>query len=208
LREDTPPRFMACGCGSFGCAPAALVRLVTVRLVCVHACCHAKSNQTSDNCTCGDCRDPETLQRNVDTQSLASDLTPAKVDVDTATGALRTVWPDGHVSTFDAAWLARHAYWWFGPEPSFDTRPKQHHFSAGTFDVDSMDCSAYEKLVTGGADGMGTPTEPMGLPAVAYDDVMGSEEGVYKWLALVHHFGFAFVHGVPHTMEATEAVSR
>ncbi|GAA5983918.1 hypothetical protein JCM11641_006421, partial [Rhodosporidiobolus odoratus] len=46
------------------------------------------------------------------------------------------------------------------------------------------------------------------LPTVAYDDVMGSEKGVYEWLKRIDVYGFALVSGIPHTTEATEELCR
>lgn len=41
-------------------------------------------------------------------------------------------------------------------------------------------------------------------PEVKYRDVMGSDQGVGEWLALLHRYGFCYVDGTPATPEATE----
>ncbi|MGD9705568.1 MAG: trimethyllysine dioxygenase [Acidimicrobiia bacterium] len=46
------------------------------------------------------------------------------------------------------------------------------------------------------------------LPVVAYEDVIGSEDGVGRWLAAVARYGFCIADGTPATPAATEALLR
>jgi gamma-butyrobetaine dioxygenase len=63
-----------------------------------------------DNCPCPSCRHQSVPERLVDTQSIAEDIAPAKVDI-SPEGDVLIVWTgDEHRSRFDAAWLAEHAY--------------------------------------------------------------------------------------------------
>jgi trimethyllysine dioxygenase len=45
-------------------------------------------------------------------------------------------------------------------------------------------------------------------PTVAYDAVMGGDDGVAEWLDLVARYGFGIATGTPPTVEATEALVR
>ncbi|QRV75412.1 trimethyllysine dioxygenase [Ceratobasidium sp. AG-Ba] len=45
-------------------------------------------------------------------------------------------------------------------------------------------------------------------PTVSYEEVMKNDAGVLKWLQKINEFGVCFVEGVPHTPEATEALTR
>ena len=63
-----------------------------------------------DNCPCPSCRHPSVPERLVDTLSIDDEVAPSAVAVSPA-GTLDVTWAgDGHHSTFDAAWLAAHAY--------------------------------------------------------------------------------------------------
>ena len=62
-----------------------------------------------DNCGCETCRHPMTHERTFDTSTLPESLGAATAAV-SESGALRVVWDfDGHVSTYEARWLARYA---------------------------------------------------------------------------------------------------
>jgi gamma-butyrobetaine hydroxylase len=58
-----------------------------------------------DNCPCPECRH-ESGQRLLDTRSIPDDL--SVVDV-AGNGSLQVTFSDGHVGTYDGAWLAAHA---------------------------------------------------------------------------------------------------
>jgi trimethyllysine dioxygenase len=44
-------------------------------------------------------------------------------------------------------------------------------------------------------------------PTVTYEEVMGDDHGLFKWLSNVDRFGFSFVTGVPATPEETEKLA-
>ena len=46
------------------------------------------------------------------------------------------------------------------------------------------------------------------LPTVSWAEVMGSQEGLLRWLELVSEYGFGFVHDTPATHEATRDLAR
>lgn len=70
-----------------------------------------------DNCRCPACLHPQTWERTMDTYAIDPDIAP--ISVSTEGGALHLIWPDGHQSAFDAAWLQEHAYC----EPRRNTSP-------------------------------------------------------------------------------------
>jgi gamma-butyrobetaine dioxygenase len=60
-----------------------------------------------EQCPCGSCRHPASLERVLDQESYSLDLVPARVTVG-ADGGLSVIWDgDGHVSRYGAGWL-RH----------------------------------------------------------------------------------------------------
>ena len=73
-----------------------------------------------DNCACAACRHQSVPERLLDTLSIPDDIAPATTDI-SIDGDLVVVWPDAHRSTFDALWLAEHAYDG-APKPVADRR--------------------------------------------------------------------------------------
>ena len=160
-----------------------------------------------------------------DTRRVDVAIVPDVLEV-AADGSVDVTWPaadaeDGaprHRSTFTANWLQANAYWSQSTATLQEGPPQlpQRAWVSADFDPSTVDERGFASMVA--AVGFGESVaqsrvaagagKAMGLPSVAYERVMEEEAGVHEWLELVHHHGFAFVHGVPATMEATEAVSR
>jgi gamma-butyrobetaine hydroxylase len=91
-----------------------------------------------DNCPCPECRH-ESGQRLLDTRAIADDLSVAEV-VDN--GSLRVTFSDGHVGTFENAWLEANA----GPRPPRKRRlwdaTLQRDLPTARYDAVAADTSA------------------------------------------------------------------
>ncbi|SCV70474.1 BQ2448_1868 [Microbotryum intermedium] len=135
------------------------------------------------------CRDarsyhPATKQRLVDTPTIPRDLTPQSVEANS--DGLFVTWPadtypssQAYTSFFPWTFLLEHSY-----EPALDGRIPPKDKVLWTSEI---------------------ANDP---PMVEYDQVMGSEQGVFEWVKRIHRFGFSFVRGIPPTPEATEALIR
>ncbi|CAG8477896.1 4350_t:CDS:10 [Acaulospora morrowiae] len=91
-----------------------------------------------------------------------------------------TVRSDGHKSFFGWSWLRRHSY-----DPKFmDTQ--QIWNRKILWNAEIKDCP----------------------PAVQYEDVMQTSEGLADWLKKINEYGFCFVNGVPPSVKETEELAR
>lgn len=61
-----------------------------------------------DNCTCNECRHPDTLERTLITSEIADDIAPLKAEMED--DALAIVWNDDHHSRYPLTWLQAHNY--------------------------------------------------------------------------------------------------
>lgn len=131
-----------------------------------------------DHCRCPACFHALTKQRLVDTFEIPKDIKPLRVD--SKPNGLEITWPAAqpHISTYPWSWLRHNSY---------DPVMRQK---------DSSD----EKILWGSKIVQAPPT-------VAHQEVMGSDQGLFKWLSNIERFGFSFVTGVPPTPEATESLS-
>ena len=93
--------------------------------------------------------------------------------------AIQVSWPDGTTSVLPLEFLSRYRH----PQPARATVDGP---------ITLWDAASIER----------------DLPVVPYDDVIGSEEGVGRWLAATAQYGFCIAEGTPTTPEATEALLR
>ena len=94
---------------------------------------------------------------------------------DAEEAGLRIKWSHGgHESFYSWDWLHRHSY-----SPKLEKTEVEPLKYWGAEIVDEM-------------------------PRVQFDEVMSSDEGVAKWLGLIHRVGFAIVDGTPVTPEASQ----
>ncbi|KAL2003362.1 hypothetical protein VTN02DRAFT_4098 [Thermoascus thermophilus] len=129
-----------------------------------------------DNCQCSKCIHPETRQRSVDTFSIPGDVKAEKIDY--GEESVQIHWSDGHDATYPYSWLKAYRLRKDGPtKKSLSFRP-----------FESVK-APYESL-----------------PAVSYDHVMGSDEGVLEWLDQIVRYGFSLVKGVPVEPESTKTL--
>ncbi|KAI8820458.1 trimethyllysine dioxygenase [Fimicolochytrium jonesii] len=136
-----------------------------------------------DHCRCPACFHQVTKQRLLDTCSIPADIKPTQMVVSADQTKLDISWAnDGHVTSYDLAWLRKHSY---APklqpvEPAGRKRPKL----------------LWDREIA------------QTIPSVRFDDVMNTEEGLAKWLENTDIYGIGFVDGVPTTPEATEKLAR
>ena len=63
-----------------------------------------------DNCQCSQCRHPETKERTFDVLDAPEDIRALSAEA-AADGSLHVIWQnDGHLSSYEAAWLLQHRY--------------------------------------------------------------------------------------------------
>lgn len=170
-----------------------------------------------DNCCCLDCLDGSTLQRTFDTASLDLEVAPEAVSVPEASDEIEVTWPatdasPRHHSVYSSQWLRQRAYW-FAADSTGDSVDSSDSSSSDTprrksfvWQGSSWDTNRFgdaEELARARA-----ARRPLPLPSVPYEQVIATDDsGVHMWLQLLRHYGFAFVQGVPQTVEATKAVS-
>ncbi|KZV64432.1 Trimethyllysine dioxygenase [Peniophora sp. CONT] len=130
-----------------------------------------------DHCRCSKCFHPVTKQRLVPTFEIPSDIQPASVTAKPE--GLEIIWQPASAPHTSVYPWSWLQYNTYDPAPE----PKQS-----------------EKVLWGSKIAQSPPT-------VAYDEVMASETGLYKWLSNIDKFGFCFVSGVPPNPEATEELS-
>ncbi|GIY21275.1 trimethyllysine dioxygenase, mitochondrial [Caerostris extrusa] len=125
-----------------------------------------------DNCQCSSCIHSESKQKMVDTASLDLNIKPQSYHV-TESGKLKIVWPDGHISLYDADWLHKHG---------------------SGFELDSYD-NVHDNLppIT---TWNGEVIKSL-KPEISYKEVMETEEGLKKWLTMMYKYGIAIMKDVP-----------
>ncbi|KAI8069677.1 trimethyllysine dioxygenase [Gongronella butleri] len=138
-----------------------------------------------DHCHCPECYHPVTRQRQVNTFALDRAIKPTSVTCEG--GKLRVSWPGGHASEYAYDWIATHGH------------------TGGATAQKKADPLAHPgplRLWTG-KDYAANPR-----PAISYEEVVNSKEGLAKWLDRLETDGIAFVEGAPTTVEATEKLAR
>ena len=129
-----------------------------------------------DHCHSEQSLHPETLQRQVDTFSIQSDLAVDAVSVADGGARLNIVWASGAGSSeFPAAFL-RHIADTSGAAPKPERR-------------------LWDRAALGNS-----------LPSTPYAEIMESEEGLLRWLQQIMVYGFSIATETPATPEATQAL--
>ncbi|GAA5866356.1 hypothetical protein JCM8547_000750 [Rhodosporidiobolus lusitaniae] len=125
---------------------------------------------------------PKTKQRLVDTYLIPENIKPASLRIENE--GLYITWPE---SPFESSYESFYP-WSFLVEHSYEPPLMQKRDRT---QVRTRKMLWSKKI-------------QHSLPRIPYEEVMGSEEGVYDWLRQIDNYGFSFVHGIPHTPEATE----
>jgi trimethyllysine dioxygenase len=118
----------------------------------------------------------DTLQREVDTFSIPNDITPSRIKVVDDGRTLNIVWAHDESLSTFPA-----AFLWTIAQTGGRAQPPHRTL----WDRGSMGTN---------------------FPSVSHEEVMGSDEGLLRWLCLVEEFGFALTTGAEASMAGTEAL--
>jgi trimethyllysine dioxygenase len=130
-----------------------------------------------DHCHARESLHPDTLQRQVDTFAIPTDITPERIDVDGGGETLRIVWKhDGSTSVWPAQFL-----WSIAQHPHRSQLPQRRLWD--------------RRLLAGD------------LPSMDHEEIMSGDAGLLRWLRKVEEYGFALATGVPVTIEATRELA-
>jgi trimethyllysine dioxygenase len=130
-----------------------------------------------DHCHARESLHPDTLQRQVDTFAIPTDITPERIVVEGRGEALRIVWKhDGSNSFWPAAFL-----WTAAQRPGRSESPQRRLWDRELLADD--------------------------LPTMTHEEIMSGDDGLLKWLRTVDEYGFALASGVPVTLEATRELA-
>ncbi len=131
-----------------------------------------------DHCHAKHSLHPDTLQRQVNTFTIPTDIQPGQVEIVDGGRALHIVWKhDGVRSEFPADFL-----WQIAQTEGREVAPKRR-----LWDRASMG----EKF-----------------PTMPFEQIMSEDAGLLRWLGMVEEYGFALASGLPATVEATEQLAK
>ncbi|NIR29053.1 MAG: DUF971 domain-containing protein [Gammaproteobacteria bacterium] len=120
-----------------------------------------------DNCRCPECLHPVTFERSLLTAAIPREVAPDEARIE-ADGSLYVRWPgEGHESRYPAQWLRGHCY---SAQARAERRRRPRLWDARLADD---------------------------LPAMAHSAVVGSDEGLLRFLEMFRDYGFTLVRGVP-----------
>lgn len=134
-----------------------------------------------DNCPCTDCKHPEYGQRLL---STLEDPTPANVDIESSSEAVKVEWRDGHHSQYPYNWLLANSYC-------------HNNITKPTGD---------KRKIT-----LWDSTSPVTInpPELNYNDIMTDDKMLLMALRNLYQYGFCFILDTPPTKEALfKAASR
>ncbi|MFT5116465.1 MAG: trimethyllysine dioxygenase [Parasphingorhabdus sp.] len=127
-----------------------------------------------------DSLDPETLQRRVDTFSIAKNIHAARVDFDRSAQLIKIVWDDEKHTLISTELLA--GVEGRMPQP-YELVPVHKRI---LWDKDS-------------------PLKE--LPSIEFASIMSDDDGLRAWIENILIYGFSLIDGVPSTEEATRAMA-
>jgi trimethyllysine dioxygenase len=130
-----------------------------------------------DHCHARESLHPDTLQRQVDTFAIPTDITPERIDVDGRGEILRIVWKhDGSTSVWPAEFL-----WSAAQRPGRSPSPHRRLWD--------------REMLAGD------------LPTMTHEEITSGNGALLKWLRKVEEYGFALATGVPITVDATRELA-
>jgi trimethyllysine dioxygenase len=129
-----------------------------------------------DHCHSKESLHPDTLQRQVDTFAIATDIAPASVEIIDGGKTLRVVWQhDGSASVLPAAFL-----WDISQNDGREAAPRRR---------------LWDRAAIG-----------ENYPSMSHAEIVADDAGLLRWLSLVEEYGFALATEVPSSIEATKAL--
>jgi trimethyllysine dioxygenase len=127
-----------------------------------------------DHCHAKESLHPDTLQRQVDTFAIPSDITPARLELGDGGKTLRVIWShDGSVSVLPSDFL-----WGIAETSGRIDAPRRHLWDRASMGLN--------------------------FPTLEHAEIVSGDAGLRRWLGMVEENGFALATGVPATLEATE----
>jgi trimethyllysine dioxygenase len=133
-----------------------------------------------DHCQCNVCFHPTTKQRLIETfDDIPADISIAGNGLAEDENHYHVTWKDGHQSSYGKEWLRAR----------LEVRDRSWE-RQGLVDVELWEAEDIKH----------SP------PAVDYEAVMASDEGVKEWTLLIRKYGFCYVDNCPPTPEATETL--
>uniref|UniRef100_W5UT61 Trimethyllysine dioxygenase, mitochondrial n=1 Tax=Ictalurus punctatus TaxID=7998 RepID=W5UT61_ICTPU len=130
-----------------------------------------------DHCRSASCYNSKTNQRNLDTGSIALNIRPMKTRVDEEN--LFLTWPDGHITRYNLAWLAKNSY-------------------------QGQKSSAIQPRILWNSE-IYTNAK---VPSVSWEKFMSCDDELKTFLSNFLLYGIAFVEDVPATIDDTETVTK
>ncbi len=143
-----------------------------------HARAHFSPVWLRDHCHSSDSLHPDTLQRQVDTFAIPADIVPAALDIQADGRLLRVTWAHDGSNSL----LPSIFLWRISQDDGLERAPRR-----SLWDRDSIAGR---------------------FPTVAYDEIVGGDAGLLRWLSLVEQYGFALATGTPPTLEATADLAK
>jgi trimethyllysine dioxygenase len=131
-----------------------------------------------DHCHARASLNADTLQRQVDTCAIPVDIAPAELKLADGGRTLHIVWREDPVISM----LPAAFLWQVAQTGGREVAPRRR-----LWDRDSIGTN---------------------FPALPHAEIMASDAGLLRWLAMVEEFGFALATGTPATIEATEQLAR
>ncbi len=130
-----------------------------------------------DHCHAPESLHPDTLQRQVDTFSIPRNIAAEQVSIEDGGATLRISWIHDGSTSVLPAAFLRR----IAETDGIEIAPRR---------------TLWDRAAIGEA-----------FPTVPYEEVMGSDAGLLKWLAQIEEYGFAIASGTPATPEATQALA-
>ncbi|XP_062507732.1 gamma-butyrobetaine dioxygenase-like [Corticium candelabrum] len=145
-----------------------------------------------DNCKCSLCVDRKSKQKLLDTPAIPLNLMPEVFEINQEDNSLNVTWPasqqsgERHFSQYDSNWLHRHGCrvsdQYFHPHKHTDVSSPIHLWNRDIIEKH--------------------------LPTIEYRDVMGSDEGLFRWLSGLYGYGVALIKNAPVEEETVLSVGQ
>jgi trimethyllysine dioxygenase len=140
-----------------------------------------------DHCHSKHSLHPDTLQRQVDTFAIPTDIAPDHLEIGPGGGELRIVWKqDGTQSVLPAKFLWDIAQSAGADRAAGERAPRERATRWSLWDRASLG---------------------EGFPTLSYEEIASGDDGLLRWLSLVEKYGFALASGTPPTLEATRSLA-
>ncbi|XP_022082954.1 gamma-butyrobetaine dioxygenase-like [Acanthaster planci] len=121
-----------------------------------------------DNCRCPECYHPSSGQRTSDPAKMDPDIKPASEEIRSDGKVLQIIWPDGHLSEFDVAWLSRQRF------------SNNERDTVGSPELEMWGGELNDKI-----------------PTFDFQKVLHDDRELYNWLEVLNTKGLVMIKGAP-----------